>query len=59
MIDFDEAHEDYTLSEQRIKICDECEDLKISLSIKRCGVCQCVLKVKTLFKSQECPKGKW
>lgn len=59
MIDFDEAHEDYDLSDKRMEVCAKCDEQITTLSIKRCRVCQCVLKVKTLFKSQHCPKGKW
>ena len=57
---FDESAEDETLSNHRLEICRKCEHLtKRPFNIERCKVCQCILKIKTLFKSQHCPLQKW
>lgn len=56
---FDAIHEDYELSEKRLAICEQCEFIVRNLSIRRCGKCQCILKVKTLFPSQQCPIKRW
>lgn len=58
--EFDETAENEVLSDVRLEICRACEHLtKRPLGIERCKVCHCILKVKTLFKSQHCPEGKW
>lgn len=41
----------------RLSICKSCEFFRESSS--RCVKCGCFLKVKTMFKTQSCPIGKW
>jgi hypothetical protein len=45
-----------TSREERIKICDLCEELT---KLKFCNQCKCFMPVKTWFESQSCPLGKW
>lgn len=45
----------------RLHICNECEELDTTkiLDIKTCGICGCVLELKTLVDSEHCPIKKW
>ena len=47
----------YKVSEERLKICEECEHLEKLLY--RCEKCGCFMKGKTLFMDSKCPLGKW
>lgn len=43
--------------QERIKVCDTCENLvKMTFSCKKCG---CFMKIKARFKKSTCPIGKW
>jgi len=50
---------DSNYSEIRRNICSECEHLKVIVGVKTCGVCGCVIWMKTQLKNTECPIGKW
>ncbi len=41
--------------EERQLICNECEHNKVGV----CGVCFCIIQLKTKRADQHCPKGKW
>jgi membrane protease subunit (stomatin/prohibitin family) len=41
--------------DQRVKICNDCEYAKLGF----CTKCGCVIQIKTSFKVQTCPEGKW
>jgi len=56
---FNELHEDIKLSKERLKICKECEYLIKTMKLLRCKKCGCLLEVKTMFSSSECPINKW
>ena len=43
--------------ERRRRICEACP-LFLAHS-RQCSACTCLVDVKTLLKSEECPKGKW
>ena len=45
--------------EARLKICNDCENIKTTLGIISCKECGCLLKAKTSFKIEKCPIGKW
>lgn len=49
--------EDQKLSEKRMAICKTCDQFKPFLN--RCGVCGCLMSLKSLFPSEKCPEGKW
>ena len=40
---------------ERMAICDACDRLHMGI----CGVCKCVMKIKTTLGPAECPLGKW
>jgi len=42
-------------SDERMNVCRECDELHLGV----CGVCKCVMKVKTTLGPAECPLGKW
>lgn len=44
-------------SEQRYAICKKCEFF--NPKTKQCKKCGCFMPVKTYFRSQKCPIGKW
>lgn len=44
------------LSQQRIKICRNCPEMRGGLS---CNLCGCVLEAKTRVPEEYCPAGKW
>jgi len=44
------------LKEIRIEICKTCEHF---VSHMFCKECCCILEIKTLLPSSECPLGKW
>jgi len=43
------------VAEQRMSICRSCDELHMGI----CGVCKCVMKIKTTLGPAECPLGKW
>lgn len=45
------------LQNKRMKICEEC--VFFDLGSNRCKKCGCFLKIKTAWRSQKCPIGKW
>ena len=45
------------LQNERIKICEECSFFDHKSN--RCKKCGCFLKIKTAWRSQSCPIGKW
>lgn len=48
------------LQKKRLAICRQpCDNLKIDLGIERCGLCSCILKLKTLVKTESCKAKKW
>lgn len=48
------------LADKRIKICNECENLKFEkfLNFHYCGKCSCVISKKN-FADTKCPENKW
>jgi hypothetical protein len=42
--------------DKRLATCMACEHLQEDLT---CGVCGCYVKVKTKWRTEECPEGKW
>lgn len=44
------------LAEDRMKICNKCEQLS---AIKTCKKCGCVMPAKVLWKAATCPLDKW
>lgn len=45
------------ISEERLKICDQCEHFDKSTT--KCKKCGCFMFAKTMFMSAYCPIGKW
>ena len=45
------------VSEQRLKICEECPELNTVLY--QCKICMCFMKGKTMFFDSKCPLNKW
>jgi len=43
--------------EERATACDGCE--KLNREEYRCGVCNCFLKYKIVWRTSECPLDKW
>lgn len=48
---------DKELIQNRIKLCEECDQFKKTFRI--CGSCGCLIDVKCKYKSAQCPLGKW
>lgn len=44
---------------KRLDICNSCKFKTIEKGFDTCGICGCVLSVKSHFKSSNCPKGFW
>tara|TARA_R110002050_G_scaffold174266_1_gene307214 strand:- start:142 stop:327 length:186 start_codon:yes stop_codon:yes gene_type:complete len=44
-------------SQERIKMCEECE--KFFHPTRQCKVCFCFMDIKTKMKNKTCPEGKW
>ena len=52
--------EDPTLGEQRLAICEVCENYKVhDILPNTCSVCGCVMRIKVMFTTLHCPIGKW
>lgn len=45
------------LQNKRMEICEKC--VFFDLGSNRCKKCGCFLKIKTAWRSQKCPIGKW
>lgn len=48
---------DSAISEQRINICESCEEFRVTLN--QCKVCGCFMPVKVRLKPMKCPLDKW
>lgn len=44
------------LSQQRLKVCRNCTEMRNGLS---CNLCGCILEAKTRVPEEYCPAGKW
>ena len=59
----DEAPQGFTVSEdvaqERTSICNTCTEKVTTLSIDRCQVCNCLIKLKTKLTYTKCPIDKW
>lgn len=44
---------------ERMKICRECPYLRKRVGVEVCGLCSCVLEIKTRLKVEYCPIEKW
>ena len=45
------------LTEERIKVCEECPEFRRML--RQCSVCNCFMDLKTKFLLAACPIDKW
>jgi hypothetical protein len=53
---FDETAENENLSKKRLEICEECPHIRHHKILPTtCGICGCILSIKTMFKGQHCP----
>lgn len=54
-------HSLLVLQQSRLDICNsnDCGALKVDFGIKRCGLCQCILELKTLVPTEHCKINKW
>ena len=43
------------IREQRLKICENCENYTLTLNKPRCSICGCFLRAKTSLRDQACP----
>ena len=43
------------IKDQRMAVCNSCDRLHAGI----CGVCHCVMRIKTTLAPAECPIGKW
>jgi hypothetical protein len=48
----------FKLRKERMDVCFSCE-YKVDNVVSICSVCNCILKIKTIFSDAKCPKGKW
>ena len=46
-------------AKERIEICKVCPYAKKTLGMLRCGLCGCVMVIKTRVLKAKCPAGKW
>ena len=46
------------MQKTRLEICSTCES-RVDALVNLCSECGCILKLKTIIPSQECPLGKW
>lgn len=44
---------------RRLEICKACPEMKMTPLGELCGVCKCVMRIKTKLKITTCPKEKW
>jgi len=47
---------DSTQRNERIEICNNCNQLS---AIKLCKMCGCMMPVKTWLRAAKCPAGRW
>ena len=47
------------IQKHRLDICSRCPEKKNDLGIARCGLCFCILELKTLVETESCKVGKW
>ena len=45
--------------QERLAICNACEEKSISMGFGVCNKCDCILGLKTFFKLAPCPLNKW
>lgn len=45
------------VQQQRLAECEQCPKFHRGLGI--CGVCKCVMRIKTTLSDASCPLGKW
>ncbi len=45
------------VAKKRLEICADCE--KYVPATTQCKQCNCVMLIKTIFASSQCPLGKW
>jgi len=50
---------DKETAEKRMAICNSCEHLKKVYKLKTCGLCGCIMQIKTDLKVVACPIKKW
>ena len=43
------------IKEERLKICDSCEEQEMFLGKRRCKICLCFLEAKASLTDQTCP----
>ena len=48
------------VQEHRLSVCEKCPNLKregrfVGYVQKRCGICSCYLKIKTILATEHCP----
>lgn len=60
MIENLDKSEDESLANKRMDICKKCKYFTIHTILPdSCGLCGCVLRIKTIFPSQHCPDKQW
>jgi hypothetical protein len=45
--------------ENRRTVCNSCPNMKKNLVADYCGICKCIIKIKTKLDKAKCPEGKW
>jgi len=46
-----------SIKQRRMDICNDCD--KYNSLTKTCGICHCIMPIKTLFANFSCPDKKW
>jgi len=49
----------YESTDERIKICQNCEFSKYFVSVLYCQICNCPIAAKSRLEKNTCPKNKW
>jgi len=44
---------------ERLKICNSCDKMNITLGVANCSECGCLIKTKVTQNIKDCPLGKW
>lgn len=52
-----QSHEEIT--KNRRIVCEQCVNKKTAIGVNYCGLCKCVIKIKTQLPKAKCPIGKW
>ena len=47
------------VSEQRLSICNACEEKRNVFGLDQCQVCNCLIKLKVKLTYTKCPIDKW